>query len=256
MKKINLIETICLLALLVLICGCENSNINKEILKESGYYFSSSIKCDEIKEIGYFGAYSQLVEGEKYFVTKDGSLYELNLHQLFSNNKNCIKVDYGNNNISHVVGNDFYDKDYNLIYTSSGKKIISVEEFKNEKGWDYSSYDFKDEFDYVSSPDGYELYYIKNHTVFWYDWNNKENEIYEIPSNETILGFYGNLIKTDKNYYIYQIINREECKKYADIDCKYNYLKLNFDEIKDNIIFISDVFLIDKNWNLYERFVD
>ncbi len=247
MKKINYIGIICLVMLLFLTCGC-NDRL-KDIILENNYGYSSnkqSFVCDEIKDATSIS--------RTYFVTSDGSLYEFNLSQLFSNDKNCKKVDYGNNNISYVLYNNFYDKDNNLVYTitdiNGNDYVVSIDKYKEINGRDvYNSLeDINEEFDYASYGGDTKIF-IKDHTVFWYD--NKEKKTYEIPSNENILGLYGSVVKTDKNYYTLKNTNKEECEKYTDVKCEFNYSKSSLGEIYDDIIFASEDMLVDKDWHVY-----
>ena len=173
-----------------------------------------------------------------------------------------MKVDYGNNNISYILLDGLYDENNNLIYSinydGNSQEVLSISDYRAIKGYDPSDYlhssNIDDDFDLVSYG-GKNNIYIKDHTVFWYPWNSngetKEEKTYEIPSNENILGLYGAVIKTDKNYYTLTITNEEECNKYADIKCNIGFTKSSFSEMYDDIIFLSDDILIDKDWHVY-----
>ena len=74
--------------------------------------------------------------------------------------------------------------------------------------------------------------------------------------DETIKSIINNYIKTDKAFYKIKRYktNKEECDKYVDIKCKYDYkvnkeklLSENYNEIKA----INNIYIIDKNGNVY-----
>ena len=260
MKKVYYIKSLCLVVILLLICGCGKNSKLEEIIEENNYGYgwgqsnSEGIVCEEIKDA--------VSATEYFFVTSDGSLYKFNGQKLFSNNKNCMKVDYGNNNISYILVNGLYDKNNNLIYSiyndGNSTEVLSVSDYKDIKGYNPNDYlnlsDINDDFDFVSYGGDTNIY-IKDHIVFWYVRNGnsetKEKKTYEIPSDENILGLFGAVIKTDKNYYVLTVTNEEECEKYADTKCNVGFIKSSFNEIYDDIIFLSDKLLIDKDWHVY-----
>lgn len=141
---------------------------------------------------------------------------------------------------------------YIIDTKDDNKRVLSVDDYETITGFEPHNYlkDINDDFDFVSHRGGTNIY-AKDHTIFWYTKNgDNEKRTYEISSNENILGLYGAVIKTDKNYYILDITNKDECEKYADIKCNVGFVKSSFNEIYDDIIFLCDVMLIDKDWHV------
>lgn len=67
--------------------------------------------------------------------------------------------------------------------------------------------------------------YTKNHEIYNYDFNGETILDYNFDINNDITNY---IIKTDKAYYILEIVNEEECEKYIDVKCDYNYVKNDF----------------------------
>jgi len=107
---------------------------------------------------------------------------------------------------------------------------------------------------------------------------DKEHIVYSVPSDEIILDFYfstdakienrdgkifwrdtGNIevdisrkyILTDKSYYRPKLIN-EECKKYLDVKCQYEWQKDDeLSEIRNDILFRDSEYLILSNGRVF-----
>ena len=70
-----------------------------------------------------------------------------------------------------------------------------------------------------------------------------------LQSDEKFIGGYGDVIKTDKNYYYSDIVNQDELNKYEDAEREYGFLRMEsvsdaYEEIQyyngDKIIFKDD----------------
>ena len=252
-----------ILILIISFTGCQKtaeyipSKLEETVAEDKHYgactsnpsFVGTNIICDELKDAKL--STDDLSNGtfNGYFVTNDGSLYQLNT-KLFSNNKNCIKINIGNHKISYMVNKRFYDQEKNLVFSNG----ITVEEGKDKYGYSYSDDYFiqiTEDFDFISYGADATIF-IKDNTVFWYyykDNENKEKRTFEISSDETIKGVFGSVIKTDKNYYMPRTLNAQECQIYADVKCEVGYVKTKFGEVYNDILFANDGILIDKDGN-------
>ena len=75
---------------------------------------------------------------------------------------------------------------------------------------------------------------------------------------ETVKAIIDNFIKTDKSYYKISryATNKDECKKYADVKCQYDYKieKAKYlTENYDKIAIVSNTEIIDKEGNIYRN---
>lgn len=224
------------------------------------------IVCDEIKDsISY---------SDGYFITTLGDIYRFNANKLFSNNKNCIKIESGNSDLSYIFLNGIYDKDNQEIYHIYENDIFTLEEYnqlikneyldmyekmkelekKNPPFMNFSNYDLAT----LNCGDDFgETMVIKNNIVYGLDnIFKKENEwleIGKIPNDEKIIYANNFLIKTNKAYWEFSIINEEQCNKYVDIKCEKRIVKSSLSHIYDEIMFATGDMLIDNKYNLYEK---
>ena len=60
------------------------------------------------------------------------------------------------------------------------------------------------------------------------------------------------ILLSDKGLYTYEVVEDENCTKYADIECKKEF-KLNeeYNKVKDQVLFFNVNYIVDKNYNLY-----
>ncbi len=239
-KTINI--GILILALITLITGCKKNENNNNMKDEklingsyeekknlSDYVEGRTIKCSLLNEnvISYLDNFVD-------FNSKD--IYHINFNQLYSNNENCIKVFTANNNI---VGTINYGYNSGMVDKNGHVYVIMDGKIYKDIG-KYSAYLPKD--DELMSSLSFGLFI---HSV--YNKTNKSLIIYEnykediekkyivdtsVLKDEDVKINYGDVIKTEKKYYqvVKTITNKEDCDKYADIECKYKY------EIKNNEI--------------------
>lgn len=225
------------------------------------------IICDEIKDaISY--------SNEEFFLTSTGDIYKFNYDKLYSNNKNCIKTEFGNNNLSYILMNRIYDKNNNNIYVIYEKEILTIEEHEQILMNKYSKFyedikkieeqnkDFTktSSYDFASTNCGdnngealvikdYKVYGLENIFLKEENWS----EIGRIPNDEKIIYLNNFLIKTDKSYWNFSITNEKECNKYVDIKCEKKIVKSSLTNIYSEILFATGDILIDKEYNLYEK---
>lgn len=255
MKKI----IICLV-LLVIICGCKKNEVipeNNYFIKELKPLKTFKIECNELKEAKEIRS--------NLFITKNGELFLLSADKLFSNNKNCKKIDtnikfdkyfgsyYGSTAI--ILGEDgnLYEihEDYNVY--RSNEDSFPPKSIRNKLFFTHYGY-----FEHLDNK-------ISKYKVFSNPYNifdNTENsDELLLDDNEKIMYLSPNSIITSKSiYYLEKIItNKEECNKYADIKCNYKIVWKETNEfIKNklsNILYYtinSDTFtIIDTDLNMY-----
>lgn len=243
--------------LLIVLTGCSRTESNKLTLKEKiskSYEYYSNIKCsniDNVIDLNFGG-----------FVTKNKA-YELDVEQLYSNGENCKEVSINNLDDEIIMG--------------SGQSIAYTKKFAYGIGKNYQKVIYSNkEYPLFSTLGNMILYHSSNYTNGYYivSIDNKikmiktignEEEITikniidvdtDFSSDEQVLSISEYFIKTNKAYY--KIIkykeNKEECEKYADIRCKYNY-KISKDKVLTsnyNDILFAGFYIVDKDHNIYK----
>ena len=254
MKRFNLI--LCGV-ILIGICGCGNKQI--ETVKEGiDNYQEESIyknnfpslewKCDiPLQDIIDFS------EFDTKFITKDGDLFEFSYNQLFSNEKYCKKID-SNMKFTRFL-NGAIETTANKIYGySEGKFIEKLSAWTGAYDYNvYEKYPNSFLFSKVNDRSSYDINYqyavVKNNIVYDINWDSlKLTEIDRLADDEEYIGSYYQILKTNKNFYNYNIINNEECKKYADIECKYGLSRIDeISDLYDEIYYFNGKKIIFKN---------
>ena len=273
MKKIFLI-----ILILFLFCGgCKNYSTQKKDedtsllgslkkINQNNNLEENEFVCDDLTE-------NSIMEGN-IFVT-DNVIYKLNLKKKFSNNTNCIKIGKILENrktkyISHgrIIDNfgNIYrqkdssrDDDYNTDneeYKLDPTIISNIVELYGKDSI-YSSNTFANKFYRADI-----LIFNGKQLIGYYnpcDAEESKEDIINIDNitNEKIIKIYGYIVKTNKNFYIIKenIINEEECKKYADIKCKFEYYlsKSNIlSEYYKEVLYIDSSTIITKNHTYIE----
>lgn len=249
------------------------SKLSKGFQKRHRYY--KTIKCPILNEediIGYTGNYAG-----NYIVTKS-MVYALNKSKLFSNDTNCKSIstenfdsdifsvswDYNGCNIE--TQNNYY------TYSATDDKITKMEEdmeiyYKNFGQFsklgnnvltNIGTYINFEDYNFILSIDNKIKLYKPT-----YD-NNGNKGVGEYKDinydfkGETVKAIIDNYIKTDKAYYKISkyATNKEECKKYADVKCQYEYKieKAKYlTENYDKIAIVSSNEIIDKEGNIYHK---
>lgn len=246
MKKISLV-LLCGIILLG-VCGC-NSYLNDSSLSQYAkqqvlYHDSYKINCPELTENSIISNFN----GE-FFITNN-NVYQLNYEQVYSNEKNCKLI----GNIKEETKPIIFDN-HTIVDNKKNEYNISWE--KNEKGdyyieaktniyqqyferfdinlelvsaQKYSNGNFGETYDIITyTQNGLFAYYIDrtyNEEKKYYSYKINVDNI----NNERIIKLYGSTIKTDKAFYEInkRKTNKEQCEKYADVKCEYEYyLKQN-----------------------------
>ncbi len=195
------------------------------------YDFICEISTEDIKDYSGF---------DNMFLTKDGELYEWSL-QTFTNETNCKKVDtkikFSRFINGTLVGYDekLYDYQDKIIKKGAPEGTGSLntniydkysDMFLFSRNYSVSDNSFDANHRYAIVKDN-----IVYETIFTSDNDISLFQIGEIPKDEITIGMYYNILKTNKNYYYYSVINREQCNKYADIECEFGLMRFN--EISD-----------------------
>lgn len=226
----------------------ENKNV-KEVLsrvRNTSYDWNCEVPLNEIKDIG---------SANSMFITNDGLLYEFNLMQKYSTtNNNCRKIDT-DYRFKRFINGAIISTD-NKIYAYYNNEFV-----ERMSGWteafNYDLFDYNENVMILNGEFDINHRYgiVKNNKVYTYDKGyitqvdiKNEEEIFSIPSDETVIGLYESYIKTDKAYYKYDIVNRNECNTYADIECEYGIVKDEvLTKVYDDIYFINNNYIIVKD---------
>lgn len=234
-NNMNKLKCISLLGIIVLLCGCSSKAIkeniasssdnnvaeNKTLINRRGteYDWNCEVSLTNIKDINI---------NYMRFISKDGDLYEFDLEKKFSStNNNCKKVDT-DIKFERFIASTIISKD-NKIYRYENSKLLE-RPLEYTGGFQYDYFDKNNNyviFSYVNNIGGF----IKDNKVYVYKLSNNdstiisEKEIYKFADDEYYIGTYGELIKTNKAYYIYGITNKKECSDFADVKCEYGIVK-------------------------------
>lgn len=252
-----------LLFFCLLLTGCDSSNTNgyvnnivnnqtndNEEIDIGGKYESFEWKCSVIlDDIINFSGF------DNKFITKDGELYNYSFDQLFTNNDYCKKIDTTYKFKRFINGSIVTTDNKSLAYVD-GKLI---ENYGWTGGFDYELLKLHNDLfelhrnNGILDLAGISYYgYNDGNKVILYNYNvNKIEEKYELSDGEEFVEGYYHIFKTNKKYYYNSIINKEECNKYADVECKYGITPIDdINKVYDKIYYFNGKILIynhDKN---------
>lgn len=251
------------------------NKLSKGFQERHTYY--KTIKCPVLNDeniIGYIGGSAS--GNIQYIVTKN-TVYVLNKSKLFSNDTNCKSIitenfdseifdascDWGGCSIE--TQNNYY------TYSATDDKITKMEEEMEIYYKDFGQFSklgnnvIKNIGTFVNLED-YVLILSADNKIKLYKptFDNNGNEIGEYKDinydfkGETVKAIINNYIKTDKAYYKISkyATNKDECKKYADVKCQYEYKieKAKYlTENYDKIAIVSSNEIIDKEGNIYDN---
>ena len=251
------------------------NKLSKGFQERHTYY--KTIKCPVLNDeniIGYIGGNSSGTT--KYIVTKN-TVYVLNKSKLFSNDTNCKSIitenfdseifdascDWGGCSIE--TQNNYY------TYSATDDKITKMEEEMEIYYKDFGQFSklgnnvIKNIGTFVNLEDYVLILSVDNKIKLYKPtFDNNGNEIGEYKDinydfkGETVKSIINNYIKTDKAYYKISkyATNKDECKKYADVKCQYEYKieKAKYlTENYDKIAIVSSNEIIDKEGNIYDN---
>lgn len=248
------------------VCGCDNSK--KEITNKND---SKGTTLNE--ELTYVGTLTSLEEkniilSNGNFLVADNGIYAVSFDKLFSNDSNYKKMEINNNDIVGIENADWGNFSFlnskeqilscslqnNCSQLSNGNsaKLANTIELLNGSSFG----------DYLYITDN-KLFYSKNVYLDLEGVKPKDDILVDNDSmgNEKVVAIYKGqnnyFVKTDKAFYRFKenkiTTNKEECEKYADIECKYEYeykiikdekLTKHFQDIK---YIVSDKMIFNDN---------
>ena len=282
MKK----NLVLLFVLCIMLCGCNandknetNSNDNLSFAEwsiENSNFGQTEIKkinCPEITKDSKMSGSSEI------FVT-DNNIYMYNVDKLFSNDKNCKlvgKIDGTNavavnrdnaidengilyNTFWQKVDDPDYDGDYakDTLHTGWKDYFKRFDINKSMLSGSLTNVGFTD-FELITLTDDGLYAYNIDFINYNREYPNGKEFSYKINTDsinsEKIVKIYGSIIKTDKAFYIIDSkkINKEECDKYADVKCDYEYYLKKEDTLTkyyDEIMNVTSNYFITYNYEL------
>lgn len=252
------------------------SKLSEGFQKRHTYY--KTINCPILNEEDIIGYISGSASGNIQYIVTKNTVYVLNKSKLFSNDTNCKSIitenfdseifdascDWGGCSIE--TQNNYY------TYSATDDKITKMEEEMEIYYKDFGQFSklgnnvIKNIGTYINFEDYNFILSIDNKIKLYkptYD-NNGNKGVGEYKDinydfkGETVKAIIDNYIKTDKAYYKISkyATNKEECKKYADVKCQYEYKieKAKYlTENYDKIAIVSNSDIIDKDGNIYHK---
>lgn len=215
-----------------------------------------AILCDAWDDIN-------IIYPNQSFITNDYDYYVFDTESLYSNNQNCKKLNPEGVKIIRCLDDSCMDENnniyrYNSYYTSFTKLDNPSQEVK---GW------FQDETLTIQEGsmgirnllrnDG-KIYHMSYETTI----EGKLLDTIEV-NGEKIISFFGgtneylpNILKTNKAFYVYNrfITNEEECNKYKDVVCEYDYEYIKEPTLNKNyseIVWVNNQLYITKDKKIH-----
>lgn len=196
--------------------------------------------------------------GDDYFIN-DNTIYSFDFTKRYKKTKNCESITKIDGIVPiYLSYNDLIDE--NGIEYEIHKKSVEKKEYTYK---DYHYADFIKKYKVNTKVNGgirlseyFDIIFIDlDNKVYGAKFKTKGSDVIDwkltnfkgdISKDEKVIANYGKLIKTDKAFYRlnHELTNKEKCKKYEDVRCKYkNYI------IKDDILtaYYDDIIYIDKN---------
>lgn len=236
------------------------------------YESKNDTKCDALKDVW--------INGNNYFITKDGTVYQLSDKKYSDTKQNC-KILKDDVKIKSVVSNILVSNDnkkyrieyeYNGDNTNINMKEIDESLVENKRvptslyqdNIKYAIlYDQNEQYGenpnsslefIVLKTDGklYKMFFkgIYNTNEWYFDYILEKEEVFKDFKDEKIKYFQitknidNGYILTDKNIYL-QTPTNKECMEYQDIACNYDYIKSKYlKKYIKSMISIS----VEQNW--------
>lgn len=257
MKRI-LVIVFCLL----IITGCNNKEPEIENTKEKYSEFTKVVDkftCDiniqDVKEIS---------KSSNLLILNNGDLYAWTTN-LYSDNTNCRKIETDIKFKRFINGMVISDDNKIYFYNSEDYSVKEDRPYGYTGGFDYSVFDknndififnrstFGTSYDYTGST--YYAYVIDNKVHLIDGISGEENNIFNLSNDEIIINHSENTIKTNKSYYHYGLINKDECEKYDDIKCEYGLVKIKTptDYYDYLIMYTNSYYIFKDSESLYTK---
>lgn len=215
------------------------------------YKWDCEVPLNKIKDISTVGM---------NFISDDGALYEFNLDKKYSTTgSHCRKVNI-DVSFEKFINNGIISSD-KKVYLQKGENYVDISNEERRQGWvmgfPYDLYDYNENIIILNMDLDINLKYgiVEDNKVyengtgtFSSDYIGKGKELYTFSDGETLVGIYGSYIKTNKAYYVYGVTNKNECEKYADIECEYGIVKdKTLSDAYDEIYYMNNYYLIMKS---------
>ena len=244
------------------------STLSEGFQKRHAYY--KTTKCPILNEEDIIGYASGKTN---YFIITKNMVYAYNKSKLFSNETNCkpLTTETFDYEIFYFGSSSFTEytidtKNSHYIYNKMDDKVTKY----NSTDTCFRKYDklgnnvIRDIGTFVNLGDYSIILSVDNKIKLYKPTYNNGEEVGEYKDinydfkGETVKAIIDNFIKTDKAYYKISryATNKDECKKYADVKCQYDY-KIEqakyLTENYDKIAIVSRNEIIDKYGNIYDN---
>lgn len=230
-----------------------------------GNIVTKDFKCDALDNIKFFNE-----DRNYYLITKDNEIYDISFNELYSNNQNCKKRDI---NIEVKDIKEEWDwRHFSITIISKNNKIYDFN-LKDKTDW-YSDVvggryavlvNDKDNniksILYTDNSRNSSIVLKNDNNIYkqYYNYNNgyklEKEEIF-LSNNE-----YGNILNaeikydndkysierltTDKGYYYWKEIKTDECIKYQDINCDWEFVPSEiYQKFSNDIKFVGEYYTI------------
>ena len=278
-----------LLVSVILVSGCsktekieDNKNLTFTEWAEKNIEINNNIRkinCPEINE-------NSIMSGSSEIFITDNNIYKYNVDKLFSNDKNCKLIGTIDGSKPMAVNRDNAIDETGTLYNIFWQRVKdenydgNYEKDTLHDGWKEYLKRFNVNKQMISASDIYsydEQRHIPNYEIITYtndglylynidstnyssnDYPKGKEFRYKINTDdindEKIIRLYGSIVKTNKAFYTLSsnLTNKEECNKYADVKCEYEY-SLKKDETLtkyyDEILNITNEYFITKDYEL------
>lgn len=197
--------------------------------------------------------------GENFFITDSGELYEYSLHEKYSSTKsNCRKIET-DVTFKRVIRDTLISSDGSLYRLSTDKQLEFIDEELEKRGPAYYGLNqmyiplyrmYNDMFLLADQNLGTQRIYavIEDNGVYLLnDVDLSKDLIYQFANGEMVEKVTNGVIMTNKGYYKYDITNEKECSEYADVECKYGIVKIDTKGNCTDIIYSSNSLVVTKD---------
>lgn len=245
MKKLSYFIVITILVLVM--SGCKNGDVTRGIRHAGFTLTDAEFNCSEfLPQDEYDVNYTKIwYYGPSKIITNTGVIYELSSDKKFSNGESCKKADFNKRAVALLDDRIIKAEDNKIYYLSSDGNVAPFSQVTVEDS-SYQIYAIL-----FNDPEIIKVITIDQNTGIYYalkrDGNvykliisrNDYNQPYQLRSSEIAYskGTYGNIIdfnysadfkstyiRTKESIHRQVPTNREECSKYADVECKYQMI--------------------------------
>lgn len=281
-KKIRVLFV--LLVSLIFVSGCsktekieDNKNLTFTEWTEKNIEIDNKIKkinCPEINE-------NSIMSGSSEIFITDNNIYKYNVDKLFTNDKNCKLIGTIDDSKPMAVNRDNAIDETGTLYNIFWQRVKDenydgdYEKDTLHDGWKEYLKRFNVNKQMISSSDifsideerhipNYQIITYTNDGLYLYNIDymsssDGKSDTYKVNTeslnDEKIIRLYGSIVKTNKAFYTISsnLTNKEECNKYVDVKCEYEY-SLKKDETLtkyyDEILNITNEYFITKDYEL------